>query len=119
MSSRTLAIGGKKKLGIHRKDIDQYCCKTQKTVTSARPNMRDINERYQSVIQENIDIDKPIHKIKISRRGGLARRLIFGPEAQGGREGTAAKIHTSTTLTRKMMSALQNLGVFAELILGP
>ena len=77
----------------------------------------DINEinRYRNSQNEDI----AIHKIKISRREGLARRLIFGPEAQGGREGTAAKIHTATTLTRKMMSALQNLGVFAELILGP
>ncbi len=49
----------------------------------------------------------------------MARRLIFGPEAQGGREGTVAKMHTATTLTRKMMSALQNLSVFAELLLGP
>ncbi len=49
----------------------------------------------------------------------MARRLIFGPEAQGGREGTAAKMHAATTLTRKMMSALENLCAFAELLLGP
>jgi hypothetical protein len=71
------------------------------------------------VIEENKDSDKSMNKSKISPRGGLARRLIFGPEAQGGREGTAAKMHIATTLTREMMSALQNLCVFAELLLRP
>ncbi len=28
-------------------------------------------------------------------------------------------MHTATKLTRKIMSALQNFGVFAELLLGP